>query len=97
MKIKETMYVHKAKYRTEPVIQLTDMSEYGYVLLGTVDIEFEFEMPSEAEQVKKEIEMLTAEKNRILAEAHMKTQNIQDQINSLLCLENNSAQDEKEK
>lgn len=97
MKVTTKMLAHKRApsdlvsglYQNEDEFQLwpTDMSEYGYVCLGEVDVEFEINPPSSADLVAKEIEGLERQKDGLLAETNRKVQAIQDKINSLLCLE----------
>lgn len=87
--IKKTLFVHKDRYSEEEYcVHACDMSEYGYVMLGSVNVEFEFTLPSHAEQVRREVEMLNLKKSEILAETHRKVTELQERIDSLLCIEN---------
>ena len=89
-----TLYLHKANhgaYQDSIFMAQSDCSATtGYPLLGTVTLEFEFDMPSEQEQTLAEIKMLEAAKNAIAKDAAERIGNMQDRLNSLLAIENHS-------
>ena len=87
MLMKQKMFVGIPQYSTTPTLMNADMTEYGYTMYGEVEVQVEFEMPSEAEQKRKLVESLQKQKSNILAECHRKTSIIQDKIDSLLCIE----------
>lgn len=49
--------------------------------------DIEVEIPNDFDPVPGQVEKMRAEKQRILAEAHVKAQNIEQQIQELLCIE----------
>ena len=51
---------------------------------------FEVEIPDDFDPTPEKIRMLRAEKQRIQAEAHVKAENIEAQIQELLCIEDKS-------
>ena len=63
----------------------SDMTEYGYVTVGTMDVEFE--VPDDFNPVQAEIEMLKTVKAKIESDAMVKTHHIEEQIRNLQCLE----------
>lgn len=87
MKTTTKLYIHKSPYSGGFDVFLSDMTEYGNVLLDTVDVEIEFTVPSEREMVAREVAMLKTEQNRINGEAYAKNKALQDRIDSLLCIE----------
>jgi hypothetical protein len=63
----------------------SDLSAYGYTLIGTVDVYFA--EPSHAEMVKRTIDMLRGKQKEIRAKAEAEVTDIEGQISDLLCLE----------
>lgn len=64
-----------------------DVSSSGpeHVLLKEMDIEVD--LPDDFDPTPHQIKMLKAKKKQILAEAHVKAENIEEQIQRLLCIE----------
>lgn len=65
-----------------------DMAAYGYVLLEVREIEFQ--TPIEREIKLQQAKALTIKKNKILADAYVEAQGIQQEADELLALENKS-------
>ena len=89
MKINVKGWVHHRKY---------DWQDEGHYLLFPFEIadadtvpicetEFEAEIPDGFDPLPVKIEILRKEKQRIQAEAHVKAENIERQIQELLCIE----------
>lgn len=57
-------------------------------LIPVFEHSFEVEIPDDYDPTPEKIRLLRAEKQRIQAEAHVKAENIEAQIQELLCIEN---------
>jgi hypothetical protein len=68
----------------------SEMSSHGYVTVATTDADVSFEVPDDYDKTAEHIAILEEEKNRINAEAYVKTENIEHQIQSLLAIEDQS-------
>lgn len=79
-----TLCLHMAKYGQEILPFTSDMSEYGYTYLG--DVEVSVAVP-QVDARARMAEMLRAEKQRVLAAAQIKANEIDEKIQSLLALE----------
>ena len=86
----EPLYLHQQFSSGEYMIFQTDMTEYGYVLVNTQGIEITMDIPEGYDKVNSRIDQLKDEKQKIQAEAHLKAENIEEQIQSLLCIEDQS-------
>ena len=87
MKHTQTMYIQcQRDYKGEMQYTLcgADLSDYGYVQVGTIDVEFE--VPDDFNPTQAEIEVLEKEKKRLRAELSVKLMNIDEQISKLQCL-----------
>ena len=67
------------EYSINPYVFDNDIEIYSEEITMTV--------PDDFDPTNQHIEMLKAEKQRIQAEAHLKAENIEEQIQSLLCIE----------
>jgi hypothetical protein len=91
MKVTVKAFLHWHKYEWEDKFSFEfwrcDMSVNGpdYVCLG--EREFEVEIPDDFDPRPHQIAALREAKQRVLAEAQAKANNIDDQIQRLLCLE----------
>lgn len=87
--IKVFLHWHKYDWEEKPSYQLwrCDISDQGpeYVCLG--EREVEVEVPDEFDPRPHQIASLRAAKSKVLAEAQVKANNIEEQIQRLLCLE----------
>ena len=87
----ETAYLHLSKYIDgEYVVYMTDMSEYGDVLVATQEIEFSIDIPEDFNPNNARVDSLKAEKQKIAGDAQIKMNNIEEQIQSLLAIEDHS-------
>ena len=94
--IKSTMFVHAEKaYNGEDEFILSilacDMSKYGYVLLGAVEVSADFDLPEDFNFTQAEIDSLRKEQKCIQAEAQKNITRIEEKIQSLLCIEHKAA------
>ena len=67
-----------------------DMSEYGYIPVAIKEFELSFDIPDDFDPVNGHIDALKAEKQKIAADAQVKMNNLEEQIQSLLCIEDKS-------
>jgi hypothetical protein len=93
MKLKVTLYLHSHrnwKGDIEYVPDTCDRSKWintEYTLLETKEVLVEFGDVNYTDIVKQEVAMLQEKKKTVLAEAHIKAEQIQDHINKLLAIE----------
>jgi len=90
--IKSTMFVHAQKeYGGEEEFKLNllscDMSQYGYILIGEVEVSVDYDLPDNLNITQLEIDSLRKAQKRIQAEAQNNITRIEEQIQSLLCIE----------
>ena len=87
--IKGFVHWHKYLWDENPEYQFyaCDMSDMGpdYVLI--MPHEFNVDIPDDFDPRPRQIEVLRAKKQQILAETQQKVNNIEDQIQRLLCIE----------
>lgn len=87
--IKAFLRWHKYGWKEIPDFHLypSDMSSAGpeYVLIKEMDVDVE--VPDNFDPVPAQVEALKKEKQKILADAHVKAENIEEQIQRLLCIE----------
>lgn len=88
---KQKMYVciSTDPWNAGEVIVLTfdpSMSD-GYILVGTIEAEFDLSS-FDSDVTDKRVELLESKKVKILARAHMKVKEIDEQIQSLKAIEN---------
>ena len=88
IKLNETLYIHKApSYLIEDYsFFLHDMSDCGYILLGTHDLDIDIPKPTK-DPIEAEIEMLKNQVAVINTEAYAKTQQLEQRISELTCIE----------
>lgn len=65
-----------------------DMAKYGYIVICPHTIKFQ--VPKDFNLVKAQVDSLRKESDRLKHETSVKVANIDEQINTLLCLENHS-------
>jgi len=86
MKFKQTMYV--TAHWKEVNLSSVDMSDYAdYETLGAVEVEADFDMPSDIEIRDLKIASLKKERTKIEADNQVKIDRINDEIQSLMALE----------
>ena len=79
-------YGEEAKYI---ITAACEMEDFGYVLVGSKEIEVEIAIPESFDIVNAKIDALKAEKQKIGATAQVQMNNIEEQIQSLLAIEFN--------
>lgn len=89
MKQKIKLFIHAAKESYETTYRFvtfpSDYSNYGYVLLGVKDITVE--VPDIKDIILLHVKNLEAKKAKVLADAMMNSNRLDDEIQKLLCLE----------
>lgn len=88
--IEITMHIHaKRRYSGEVAYEAfqADMSNYGYTKIMEVPVLFDFEIPDDFSLVQAEIESLKEQKKIVQATAQMKITQLEEQIQSLQCIE----------
>lgn len=90
-KITNSFYVHAYKPYGENdhhlKLMAADMSEYGYICLGGIEVSVDYELPDDFNFTQCEIQLLRKEQKRILAESQKKVTEIEEQIQKMLCIE----------
>ena len=93
--IKQNLFVHAEKdHETgghELVLHYSDMSQYGYIFIGEVEVSVDYDLPDNFNYTQAEIDVLRKEQKRIHAEAQNKITRIEEKIQSLLCIEHKAA------
>lgn len=94
--IKSTMFVHAQKpYFGKNEFKLSllacDMSQYGYIFIGEVEVSVDYDLPDNFNYTQAEIDVLRKEQKRIQAEAQNNITRIEEQIQSMLCIEHKVA------
>ncbi len=72
---------------------MSDMSGFGHVV-ETIELEFEFNEPCETELVEHTVRGLRKVQQKIRADAEVQFQNIEQQIQEMLCIEDKSGEQE---
>ena len=91
--IKQTMFVHAEKdynlngNKFKLGLKICDMSEYGYVLLDTVEVSVDYDLPEDFNFTQCEIDLLKKKKKSVQAEAQKTITRIDEQIQRLQCIE----------
>lgn len=91
MKTKLKAYLIWKKYdweeKPEYSLSHSDMSGCGPNWIAVSQSEYEVEIPDDFNPAPQQIEILKAQKTTILANAHVQAENIEEQIQRLLCIE----------
>jgi len=91
MKVTIKGFVHYRKHRWEDTASYVCYPcalENSPDTLPILEHDFEVEIPDTFDPINAKIGILRQEKQRIQAEAHVKAENIERQIQELLCIEN---------
>jgi len=91
MKVTVKGFVYHQKYSWDDEVRYVffssdEMGDVDRVLIGPYS--FDLEIPDNFDPTPIKINNLRKEKQRIQAEAHVKAENIERQIQELLCIEN---------
>lgn len=87
--VKIKCLVHQMVGSTKLVPFESDMSKYGYILVGPA--EFEFEMPADFNPVAAQITSLEKKLDAMSAEYQRNVAMIRNQISDLQCIEHSPA------
>ena len=87
MKQTVKLFIHESKYSTGELDVFTfDMSDSDYVLLGTIETELEFNMPSHQEITAIKVTALKEKKQTLKNECAIKVENIDNEIQKLMAI-----------
>lgn len=83
------LHWHQDRWMESPefVVHAHDFSKYDPTYVAIRPVETEFEIPDDFDPRPQQIDALRQEKSRILGEAQAKANNIEEQIQRLLCIE----------
>lgn len=90
--IKVKIYIQVSLYSDEPQAFTCDMSDHGYIPLGTDEV---IVTVPQTDRVLAEIEMLEKTADKIKADTHAKVKTIEDRIQSLKALEYKPGDDDE--
>jgi len=65
----------------------SDMSQYGYLMVGPYTHEFDYELPEGWDPTAAQVAALNKQKDALTDEFHRRVAQINDQISKLQCLE----------
>lgn len=87
--VKGILHWTKQQWETDPQYQIfrCDMSDVSPEYIAIKPVNIELEIPDDFDPVPRQIEALKAKKQEILADAQFKANNIEEQIQRLLCIE----------
>jgi hypothetical protein len=91
MKIKIKGFIQKSPHREGFHFCASDMSQYGYITVGEVDTEIDYDIPADWNPVAAEVAALNKHLQEISDEHHAKVRQIKGRIAELLCIENGAA------
>ncbi|MBL0907844.1 hypothetical protein G5645_07530 [Pectobacterium carotovorum] len=89
--VEVTLYIHTSKYTGKPFIGVSDVSQYGYVLIGTHAVIVPIPQISNSELINRQIATLKNQQQKIIADAQIQAGEIEDQIQRLLCIDHQPA------
>jgi hypothetical protein len=69
------------------VMNVCDMSQYGYVHIDKVQVTTDYDVPDDFNFTQAEIDCLVKQKQKIQADTNVAIMRIDEQIQSLRCLE----------
>jgi len=83
--VSTTLYISLCNVTDCVLVFSSDMSEYGYTVLGTKKITLD--VPQDVDINGAKIDNLKQQKKKLLAETEVKVNAIEDDIQKLLCIE----------
>ena len=97
MKLKAFLIWHKYNWQDKPEYSLnnSDMAICGPDYVAVNEQEFEVDIPDNFVPTPKQIAALKEQKAEILAKAHVQAENIEEQIQRLLCIEHKPESDQQ--
>jgi len=87
MKVKQTFYVHRSESTGGFLFLGADRTDKFFTCLGTVEMEGEFDLPSEADVRRNRIDSLRAEISKTRAKAQRQAEELKEELRHLLELE----------
>ncbi|MEI3775553.1 hypothetical protein [Pectobacterium brasiliense] len=85
--VEVTLYIHRVKHTEKPFIAISDMSQYGHVLIGTYSVVVPIPQVTDSELTNRQIAALKNQQQKIIADAQIQASQLEDQIQRLLCIE----------
>ena len=85
--VTEQLYISQSQWG-DVSITACDMTEHGYITLGTETITLDVPQDININQIK--IDNLKEQKQKLLAETEVKLNTLEEDIQKLLCIENKS-------
>jgi len=88
MKVKQKLFIHIGGHK-ELSVDVIDKTKYDWcddVCVGSVDVEFEFEMPSDIEIRDSKIATIKAAITKTQADAQVKVEGLLDEIQKLMAI-----------
>lgn len=89
VKVKSNLHYYKSKWADKPSYSLHDgdLSKASPDFVVIKAVELEFDIPDDFDPVPKQIESLKAKKQEVMADTQMKLNQLDEQIQRLLCIE----------
>ncbi|MEI7143281.1 hypothetical protein WCT84_06790 [Pectobacterium brasiliense] len=85
--VEVTLYIHRVKHTEKPFIAISDMSQYGYALIGTHSVVVPIPQVTDSELTNRQIAALKNQQQKIISDAQIQASQLEDQIQRLLCIE----------
>ncbi|MEL4888552.1 hypothetical protein N6P31_16065 [Pectobacterium betavasculorum] len=85
--VEVTLYIHRVKHTEKPFIAISDMSQYGYALIGTHSVAVPIPQVTNSELTNRQIAALKNQQQKIIADAQLQASQLEDKIQRLICLE----------
>ncbi|MEQ6971343.1 hypothetical protein [Pectobacterium polaris] len=85
-----TLYLHLSAYTSKPLIGTCDMSQYGHALISTCEVSVPFPEVTPEYLAERKMSALREQQQKVLSDAQTKANELEDQVQKLLCLERQS-------
>jgi len=89
MKFKNTLYIHHVANGCDHEVSTVDRSDYDWcsdICIGSVEVEFEFEVPSDIEIRNAQISAIEKVITKTQADAQVKVEGLLDEIQKLMAI-----------
>ena len=89
MEVKQIIHAHISAHDPDGDLLLMphDMSEYGHIHLGEVEVTYEIEMPSKVEIRDKKVDAINDEITKVKADAEITVERLMGDIQRLMAIE----------
>ncbi|GKX48012.1 hypothetical protein [Pectobacterium carotovorum] len=85
--ITTTLYLHLNAFTSEPLICTCDMSHFGHALISTCEVSVPFPEITPEYLAERKMSALREQQQKILSDAQIKANELEDQVQKLLCVE----------